>query len=726
MMAQPSLALGPRQVVGEADFQKCMVCGTDSGRSARLLKCLHNVCEECLADSLSAPDNSVSGGDSSRKSILCYLCQATSEVATVLDGPGSLLKNYVLTRQWLRNRLLRSITTVQSAASSTDAENLQQLVCDECDVCPEDADEVVAVCYDCCSTLCVDHLRIHKKTRGSAKHTVCELASVGAAEDPLSKAGSAEGVLRASLCEVHPKEVCVSLCRQCRSGFCSLCQANKAHAEHGHTVQPLDAESLTAVETKLRDGVLPSLNEHLEDLGGRLDALCKDEEAIAQQCQDLSADITDHVEKLKADVLAELDRQELSLRDELDKHHWKGSKKVAEKKAPLLTLQALLERTKYLAGELDSIPTQAERFVLMSHLIDASSDIDSRTRLADPGSCLDKTLHVSWTSPASYQPLLGDSTIGHVQSGPTASTIKAPPPAATAATRHPDSSPVSDADWDVSAKYAVLGEEVVLKVNFSSESSKFDNIGEVTKEIYRQASLSDDFSLIDLHAVPMTSSTKMFCSQKPVEFRVPPVAGTYRLEAKELLILHRVILPPLPFDFSKAVFQNAESRDSGRTVVALGQETTAGSVTCRPVLRSAKSATWHIFCRSVGSTWNAAFGIVQPPDKDTGTSIPWRRRHTAAIFYEFGSFYYAVEPGEVEKSSVFEPGVHFPSWQSGSLFRITISRLEEDFDSGYCLHRVDLAHKKRNGSIHVAGWSADMRPYFWLPPQSSFSLLPPY
>eukprot|EP00117_Sycon_ciliatum_P043732 scpid55726/ scgid31627/ Transcription intermediary factor 1-beta; E3 SUMO-protein ligase TRIM28; KRAB-associated protein 1; KRAB-interacting protein 1; Nuclear corepressor KAP-1; RING finger protein 96; Tripartite motif-containing protein 28 len=684
MMAQPSLALGPRQVVGEADFQKCMVCGTDSGRSARLLKCLHNVCEECLADSLSAPDNSVSGGDSSRKSILCYLCQATSEVATVLDGPGSLLKNYVLTRQWLRNRLLRSITTVQSAASSTDAENLQQLVCDECDVCPEDADEVVAVCYDCCSTLCVDHLRIHKKTRGSAKHTVCELASVGAAEDPLSKAGSAEGVLRASLCEVHPKEVCVSLCRQCRSGFCSLCQANKAHAEHGHTVQPLDAESLTAVETKLRDGVLPSLNEHLEDLGGRLDALCKDEEAIAQQCQDLSADITDHVEKLKADVLAELDRQELSLRDELDKHHWKGSKKVAEKKAPLLTLQALLERTKYLAGELDSIPTQAERFVLMSHLIDASSDIDSRTRLADPGSCLDKTLHVSWTSPASYQPLLGDSTIGHVQSGPTASTIKAPPPAATAATRHPDSSPVSDADWDVSAKYTVVNEEVVLEVTCSSESGKS----------FRR--------------------------------KVPPAPGTYRLEEKQLSFSHRLILPPLPFDFSKAVFQNAESRDSGRTVVALGQETTAGSVTCRPVLRSAKSATWHIFCRSVGSTWNAAFGIVQPPDKDTGTSIPWRRRHTAAIFYEFGSFYYAVEPGEVEKSSVFEPGVHFPSWQSGSLFRITISRLEEDFDSGYCLHRVDLAHKKRNGSIHVAGWSADMRPYFWLPPQSSFSLLPPY
>eukprot|EP00117_Sycon_ciliatum_P003107 scpid52448/ scgid8042/ len=213
----------------------------------------------------------------------------------------------------------------------------------------------------------------------------------------------------------------------------------------------------------------------------------------------------------------------------------------------------------------------------------------------------------------------------------------------------------------------------------------------------------------------MTSSTKMFCSQKPVEFRVPPVAGTYRLEAKELLILHRVILPPLPFDFSKAVFRNAESRDSGRTVVALGQNGLAGCVTCQPILRSRSSASWHIFCRNNGSCWNGSFGVVKPSTDETNTGISWRKRNTAAIFCESGVIFRSSLSGSSRKDDSFDfPQIGSPCWGPGDLFAISIARVGEDLHSTSCVHQVRLVHKRLDGMVQVTGCSMDMRPYFWL------------
>eukprot|EP00117_Sycon_ciliatum_P042453 scpid38370/ scgid30884/ E3 ubiquitin-protein ligase TRIM33; Ectodermin; Transcription intermediary factor 1-gamma; Tripartite motif-containing protein 33 len=754
MMAQPSLALGPRQVVGEADFQKCMVCGTDSGRSARLLKCLHNVCEECLADSLSAPDNSVSGGDSSRKSILCYLCQATSEVATVLDGPGSLLKNYVLTRQWLRNRLLRSITTAQSAACSTDAENLQQLVCDECDVCPEDADEVVAVCYDCCSTLCADHLRIHKKTRSSAKHAVCELASIGTevVSDSYEEFPEKHVESQPSSCQVHAREVCTFICEYCHTVFCKLCHAMGGHSHSPHVVRELNQEFLNSAEEHLKAG-MRKVDSRLKQISSRVALLAKDEDRARDKAESLSTEITDLFADLKERIVAKLESEEKALLEKVDKHHWAISRTLSRLKQPLEQERWRLQQAKCLVSNVERVHSEGDRAVFASGLqssllCDSSGSLSTSldTNDTQTSKVNDLDLSIEWTPVSEFRPLLESSSAGRMaskrdqSSEPTRiSSISRPRAPNDHAVARP-ATPLASADQSSREEKPTVR---VAECEVSYHARSCSKTEAIARLIVKTESAAEDLpAKISLFTFPFPyiviggvfispqAHAMESCKQKAsshgrgafaLDFNVTPISGTYDVLCKELGVSHRLILPPPPFLFTDAALHNTVVSNNGQTL-AVKNKKVGGAATCDTIMEFSNDVTWTVaYCTLGSAKWESALGVVCLTEQDVGTSVGWRKSHTAVVYSDIGDIYHRASRASTLKARCrFDNRVSAHDWSGGAILKL---RLRKTGSCDFCM-TLDVGGSP--GDVHMNYVAEEIRPYFWLSPETTFTLLPPY
>ena len=712
-----------------------MCCGTQCGQVALLLPCLHNICDDCLKQLVHKYQEQ---GTPERKgksphSLTCFLCQ-TAFVVPPLSGPGCLVNNLILTREWLVQRL---------AVGQKDHDVNGKPRCDECDTDVDD-DIISIVCFDCGSFLCADHANIHRKSRSTARHTVSKVEDGCATSFAVFQSSRAQ--LQPTPCPNHRKEICTFYCKTCREGFCKICKVrHKGVAECYHAVHALDDKYVSWLEHDSLHNLTPLLEKRKSEVDEQLDELTASERAINTHAEKLSEEITEFIERERAAVIAKLDVQEKQLLDEVDKVRWADLRKITAAKAPLEQVNGKLRQALMLGGKLACIAGQAERSSLCLSWSDSASHIlTTAAAAADPVQSCNSLACVEW---AKSFDVLADPAVprGHIRTVPGLHALNPSSIASVSSVCSPSkcagavcvSSSTHELRCAIGKTYESLKGYLSVKVNI--ELSGVHQIPQggisVQKQVIRSTKRGGKFQTFSESATLGVKNTGKSCKTACLDFDVPLVGGTYNLIAREVSLCHRLVLPRCPFLFDQCSLCNVTVYGDKRGI-RVADNSRYGAVVGPHLFAGHNVLQWSVLYTGGQGELKSSVGIVQSSSEKADVSLDWKKNNSAVLFGEEGEVKFA-DPHCVSISSKkkFCDGSPIPHWRDGSLLRLVVNKSkgrrksdpELPVDVTVGLRHEDLASQQSMcGEISVSCSSAKIQPYFCLAPGSMFQLLPPF
>ena len=717
------------------EFRKCMYCGTQSGHVALLLPCLHNICDDCLKQLVHKyQEQGTPRKGKSPHSLICFLCQ-TAFVVPPLSGPGCLVNNLILTREWLVQRL---------AVGQKDHDVNGKPRCDECDTDVDD-DIISIVCFDCGSFLCADHANIHRKSRSTARHTVSKVEDGCATGFAVFQSSRAQ--LQPTPCPNHRKEICTFYCKTCREGFCARCEASSLHSDtREHEVCILSEDTVASLELYLTRNLTPLLEKRNSEVDEQLDALTISEQAINTHAEKLSEEITEFMASKRAAVIAELDLQEKQLLDEVDKACWADLRRIAVAKAPLEQENGKLRQALMLGGKLACVAGQAERSSLCLSWSDSASHILTTAAPAyhNPLQIFKPTSNVEWAK--SFDILANPlARIGLVKTVPFITALSTKPEASVSKDCAPPkqlravASSTRQLQYCVGKRYEGLDGYISVKVGF--ELSDVEQLRQGGVKVIKRSVRSTirggkhvtycKCATLDIDMVVASSWSQGECC---LDFDVPLVGGTYDLTANEVSLAHRLVLPRCSFTFDKCTLDKAYKYGDGRGIRAVDGNHSGAAVGPR-ILAESLSSQWSILYIEGDARHGPCVGVVRCSSFEADASLEWRKEHTSVLFYAQGQMFWRPHNSQVvEKSEFFNNGSPVPDWVDGGVLRLTVKESEAKLEKGHSTKRITVQLLYENlgsrntvlGETVIQANPQEIRPFFWFGRGSAFQLLPPY
>ena len=295
-----------------AESSACVVCDRRP-LCARLLSCLHIVCETCIAD-ITRPDCFVS-------------CSACSKLTEVPIAFGS---------RWDALPLWRRPTSDEEEQDKLREGDEPQWA--DCDICEAEKSPSVVFCVQCGLALCALHKRFHEKSRGTKSHELLPHRTTSS---------RAEIPRNAQWCALHPGKLLSLYCLPCNVLICDRCHDLGAHASRGE-----DAVSGLQCSTGGEHHKLVSVEEAAQacqqnltvcsregsaagkSLSGCLDIVKETIDGVNENAEHLSAQINETVEKLVQLVKD----QGQDLLDRVDDWRWKRLKRLEDQAEKLKTV----------------------------------------------------------------------------------------------------------------------------------------------------------------------------------------------------------------------------------------------------------------------------------------------------------------------------------------------------------------------------------------------------
>ena len=271
-----------------APFSRCTSCSGTS-RRAKLLKCLHSLCIDCLPKQLT-----------NLNEVICPTCGSVTP-------PQSVGKSQVMS-------LPDSYVMANKHAKGAAATHVEMEAVLHCDKCFED-EKAVSTCMDCKAVLCEVHVQSHSRSRSTHHHKVRPIVQ----DTSTAKSFNSDTQqLERMHCIIHPthklEQFCTCkefLCEQClyRGGSCKV-----GSTDSSHSLLPMKeaADKMRGgVEKLLTDSASPDQRnvvlKAIENLKVAIDQLHDRTEAVSEEIVAYFVDVVKLIRAREAEMLENLD-----------------------------------------------------------------------------------------------------------------------------------------------------------------------------------------------------------------------------------------------------------------------------------------------------------------------------------------------------------------------------------------------------------------------------------
>ncbi|XP_071794604.1 E3 ubiquitin-protein ligase TRIM45-like [Asterias amurensis] len=255
------------------DFLECSIC-FERYTNPKILSCVHSFCEHCLVQ--------LFGKDVVKP---CPVCRQETRLPT--EGVGGLKTNGFLIT------LIEKIELKEKVAKTLAKEERSV----PCDLCTEN--EVTHHCLNCSQNICQGCMKIHKRSKALADHTVGTLEDVREGKVTLPE------VQKEYTCIKHKGEINRFYCETCHVLICHVCTVVD-HCKPKH--EYIDRAAASDKYKENWNEIFPTFTNQIKKLQARIGSVNTDQEEFEKKVSQTVQEVKKGADRLRDKVKAEEDR----------------------------------------------------------------------------------------------------------------------------------------------------------------------------------------------------------------------------------------------------------------------------------------------------------------------------------------------------------------------------------------------------------------------------------
>ena len=267
--------------------QTCVVCKKVK-QHARVLRCLHTVCRDCILVKTSA-----------QNTILCMTCGKVTPAPS--NGKSQLLT--------------LPVAVYKSPVGYADGSAASKKMCVEC---MEDT-KATSSCVQCKVAFCAVHAAGHPLSKVTWKHSVVALG------DAASHTNSGN-MQQVHSCAIHLSSPLISYCYSCNELLCVICQSHSPHTGHEEKILSIAAAAGKNKQELARKLEADQHTGHTGSIEAGLSSVSKAITVLNDRTEQVSSEIKESLSKVRLEIekrekgllteLGELRRRDLQPLDE--------------------------------------------------------------------------------------------------------------------------------------------------------------------------------------------------------------------------------------------------------------------------------------------------------------------------------------------------------------------------------------------------------------------------
>ncbi|KAK3083151.1 hypothetical protein FSP39_015167 [Pinctada imbricata] len=278
------------------DLTTCSIC-LETFKTPKYFPCLHSFCEGCIKTYITTTFVQTKGG------VNCPVCRmyvSKPEDIGIEEWSSKLPTNHIL------------VSLIDMNESK-----LGEKLCMAC-ARENETESASSWCINCAEALCKSCERYHRRNKSSTNHKLIDIENYGTTELPLQQADIP--------CTEHPDEKLKAYCSDHSAICCMTCVMLKHRkCDNVGSIQDAAEELKKSREVESFPDALNKITNSLVTMvhytAENLQNLDKDIEKMKIDVDILFTKLSDHLSKLKSDIMSEISKIEKEVRPKIEDKH---------------------------------------------------------------------------------------------------------------------------------------------------------------------------------------------------------------------------------------------------------------------------------------------------------------------------------------------------------------------------------------------------------------------